>query len=55
MSTEPALILGLVNVLIVAATTFGLPLTQAQAGAINMVAAAVIAVIVRRNVTPVGK
>ena len=55
MSREPALILGAINALIAVGVGFGLKLTPEQVGLINAAVAAVIAVIIRQNVTPVGK
>ena len=53
MSTEPALILGAVNIAIALGVSFGLHLTAEQIGGINALAAAVLSVILRQLVTPV--
>ena len=53
MSTEPALILGAVNIAIALGVSFGLHLTAEQVGGINALAAAVLSVILRQLVTPV--
>ena len=55
MSTEPALILGAVNAVLALAVGFGLNLTSQQVGLINAAVAAVLAVILRGKVSPVGK
>lgn len=51
--SEPALVSGLVAALIALGTAFGLNLSPEQQGAIMAVVAAVLAVAVRANVTPV--
>ena len=51
---EPALILGAVAALIMLAVGFGLPVTPEQVALINSAVAAVVAVLVRRKVTPVA-
>ena len=51
--TEPALIAGLVQAILALAIAFGLDLTPVQVGAILAVTAAVLAVVVRSQVTPV--
>ena len=52
MNREPALIIGLVNALIALAVGFGLPVTSAQVGLINAAVAAILAVILRTQVSP---
>ena len=52
---EPALILGAVNALLAVAVGFGLDVTPEQVGLINAAVAAVLAVIVRAQVTPVAE
>ena len=52
MANEPALILGAVNAAIALAVGFGLPLTSAQVGLINAAVAAILAVILRSQVSP---
>ena len=52
---EPALILGAVNSVIAVAVGFGLNVTPEQVGLINAATAAVLAVIVRAQVTPVAE
>lgn len=52
MSSEPALIMGAVNAGLALGIGFGLHVTSIQAGLINAFVAAVIAVIIRQNVTP---
>lgn len=51
-SGEPALILGLVNALLALGIGFGLHVSVEQAGLINAACAAIIAVILRSQVTP---
>lgn len=55
MNSEPALILGAINALLALAVGFGLHITPAQVGLINAAVAAVVAVIIRQNVTPSGR
>lgn len=50
---EPALILGAVNALLALAVGFGLDLTGEQQAALHAAASAVLAVLVRRQVSPV--
>lgn len=50
---EPALILGMVNALVMLAVGFGFDITGEQVALINAAVAAIVAVIVRQNVTPV--
>ena len=52
---EPALVAALVNTLIGAAVLFGLDLTVEQSAAIVAVANAVLALVVRSQVTPTAK
>lgn len=54
-SGEPALILGAVNAVLALGVGFGLKLTSEQVGLINAAVAAVLAVILRTQVTPAGK
>lgn len=54
MKTEPALLMGLVTAGIALAASFGFNLTANQVGAISAFASAVLAVVVRQHVTPVG-
>ena len=49
---EPALILGALNALVALAAGFGVTITPGQVGLINAAVAAVVAVVVRQNVTP---
>lgn len=51
--TEPALVSGLVIVLVNAAVAFGLSLTDEQTFAINAVVAAALALVTRSRVIPV--
>ena len=53
MKSEPALILGAVNALLALGVGFGLHLTAEQVGLVNAAVAAIMAVIIRQNVTPV--
>lgn len=55
MNSEPALILGAVNALIALGVGFGLHVTPQQVGLINAAVAAVIAVFIRHNVSPLQK
>ena len=52
---EPALILGAVNAIVVLAVGFGLPVSGEQVALINAAVAAILAVAVRSQVTPVAK
>lgn len=52
IKAEPALYAGLVQAVLACAVAFGLPLSDAQQGTILALSAAVLAVIVRQNVTP---
>ena len=49
---EPALVSGLVTAAIALAVSFGLDLTEEQVGSILAVVAAVMALVVRQQVTP---
>ena len=49
---EPALVSGLVTAVIALAVSFGLDLTEEQVGSIQAVVAAVMALVVRQQVTP---
>ena len=49
---EPALVSGLVNAVVALAVAFGLDLTEEQIGSILAVVAAVMALVVRQQVTP---
>ena len=51
---EPALIAALVHAVLGLVVAFGVDLTGEQTAAILAVTGAVLAVVVRRNVTPVG-
>lgn len=55
MGSEPALILGAVNAVIALAVGFGLHWTAEQVGLVNAAVAAICAVIMRQNVSPVTK
>jgi hypothetical protein len=55
MTTEPALILGAVNAVLAVAVGFGLHVTPQQVGLINAAVSAVLAVVLRSQVTPTGK
>lgn len=50
---EPALIAGLVQAAILLVTAFGLNLSSEQVAAINTATAAVLALVVRKSVSPV--
>lgn len=50
---EPALVSGLIAALIALGTAFGLDLSPEQVGALMAVVAAVLAFVVRANVSPV--
>lgn len=52
LRTEPALVAGAVQALLALLVAFGLPLSDAQVGAVLAVTAAVLAVVVRSTVTP---
>lgn len=49
---EPALVAGLVQALLAALVAFGVPLSPEQTAAVLAVSAAVLAFVVRRQVTP---
>lgn len=51
---EPALVVGFVQAVITAAVAFGLELTAEQTGAILLVTAAALSLVVRRKVSPTG-
>lgn len=51
---EPALILGVANALLALAVGFGLDVTPEQVGRINAAVAAILSVVVRSQVSPVG-
>lgn len=55
IKNEPALISGLLVVLLNLGAAFGLDLTGEQTAAISAVSAAVLAIIVRSQVTPTRK
>ena len=52
---EPAVILGAVQAILALSLSFGLSLSSGQVGAIMATAAAVLAVIVRQQVSPTPK
>lgn len=52
---EPALILGALNAILLLAVGFGLPVTGEQMALINAAAAAIMAVVIRAQVTPNAK
>lgn len=52
---EPALVTGLVQAVLVLVVVFGLHLSDAQTGAILAVTTAVLALVVRSQVSPVAK
>lgn len=52
---EPALFYQFIQSLIILVTAFGLDLSKEQTGAILLVTGAVLALITRQNVTPVGE
>ena len=52
MKTEPALILGALQAIIVLAVSFGLDLTTQQQAALFSVAAIVLSIVTRQLVTP---
>lgn len=52
---EPAVILGAIQAVLALGLSFGLQLTPEKIGAIMAAAAAVIALLVRRQVSPVGQ
>lgn len=54
-SYEPAVWIGVGDALIVLAITFGAPITAEQKGAADAVLAALAAVLIRSQVTPVAK
>lgn len=53
--TEPALVAGLVQAVLALLIAFGLDLTADQVATILAVTAAILALVVRSQVTPVGK
>ena len=55
LSTEPAVIAGIVQAVLALVVAFGLELTQEQVGSILAVTAAVLALFVRSQVTPTSK
>jgi hypothetical protein len=55
MNSEPALILGAVQAALALAVSFGFGLSNEQIGAILAFASALTAVIVRSQVTPIGR
>lgn len=55
LNREPALIVGAVNALIALAVGFGLDIDPEQVGLINAAVAAVLSVVVRQQVSPVGR
>lgn len=56
MTTEPVLIAGAIQAIIVALVTLGVfVLTDIQQGAINVAVIAILSVIVRHQVSPVAK
>jgi hypothetical protein len=55
MNSEPVLILGAVNAIIMLAVGFGLKLTTEQITLVNAAATAITAVIIRQNVSPLQK
>lgn len=52
---EPAIILGAVNAVIALLVGFGLPVDGYQIGLINAAAAAILAVVIRSQVTPLAQ
>jgi membrane protein implicated in regulation of membrane protease activity len=52
---EPAVILGAIQAVLALGLSFGLQLTPEKMGAIMAAAAAIIALLVRRQVSPVGQ
>lgn len=52
---EPAIIIGLVQAVIALGASFGLDLTPEQIGGLLAVTAAVLSVVTRSRVTPVGQ
>jgi hypothetical protein len=50
---EPAVILGAIQAILALGLSFGLSLSSGQIGAIMAVAAAILALVVRQQVTPV--
>lgn len=55
MASEPALILGAVSAALALAVGFGLHVTSEQVGLINAAVAAIMAVVLRQNVSPLQK
>lgn len=53
--TEPALVAGLVQAVLALLLAFGVPMSEAQTGAILALSAAILALLVRSRVTPVGR
>jgi hypothetical protein len=54
LKREPALIAGLIQAILALAVAFGFDLTSEQVGAILAVTGALLAVVVRQQVTPVA-
>lgn len=52
MKTEPALILGGIQAVIVLAVSFGLPITEDQKAAILALSAVILSIVTRQLVTP---
>lgn len=52
ISDEPVLAVTLVEAVITCAVSFGLPITKEQAGAITLVAIALLNIVARNKVTP---
>lgn len=55
LNNEPTLIIGAIGAIIAVAVGFGLPVTPAQVGLIMAAVSAVLALIVRSQVTPEAK
>lgn len=55
IKSEPALVMGLVQALVVLLVSFGLQLTTAQTAAILAFTAAVLSIVTRKMVTPAKK
>jgi uncharacterized protein (DUF697 family) len=55
LDREPALILGAVQAVVALAVAFGFDLSAEQVGAIVAATAALLSVVTRSRVTPVGK
>ena len=52
LRTEPALVAGVVQALLALLLAFGVPLSDEQVGAIIAVSAAILAIVVRQQVSP---